>query len=178
MDSGRPCHCLSRGGPNCYRYRDMVTLETERQVEGPSEDRSSSIGNQNHAARANQKRNEQEGGSRNIFENHHGTSNAKQTKPYSAAKYPSSIEGAKSMKIIFDWLCSLFHSNQIKALQNSIAKNEQDIEGVRPIAEEAVKRTDDRYYTLRSRVGLGQRRIAYTESALSRDLNEGWSGHK
>jgi len=82
------------------------------------------------------------------------------------------------MKIIFDWLCSLFHSNQIKALQNSIAKNEQDIEGVRPIAEEAVKRTDDRYYTLRSRVGLGQRRIAYTESALSRDLNEGWSGHK
>lgn len=82
------------------------------------------------------------------------------------------------MRKIFDLLYSLFHSKQIEELQKSIVKNQHDIEGVRPIVEEAVKRRDDQYYVLRSRVGLGQRRIAYTENALSRDLNEGWSGPK
>lgn len=79
---------------------------------------------------------------------------------------------------LLNWLNSLFASKEIQKLQVSIAKNEADIEGIRPIEREAVKRTDDQYYVIRSRVALGRRRLAYTENKLAQDLNEGWKGRK
>jgi len=74
------------------------------------------------------------------------------------------------------WL-TMFHRPacrpEIAALQSVIAENDKAIEATKPIVEEAVKRTDDGFYRLRAKAGVAARRVAY-ESALVRDLSEGW----
>lgn len=67
-------------------------------------------------------------------------------------------------------------SPEIKEQQKAIAANSRDIEGIKPIADEAAKRADDVYYKKRSIVDKSRRRVARAEMVLLNDLNQGWRG--
>jgi len=80
------------------------------------------------------------------------------------------------MKFLLWFVYGLSH--EIKQQQDEIASNARDIEAVKPIMNEAVRRTDDVYYQLRSTVKKGQRRVARVELALLNDINDGLRGHR
>lgn len=62
------------------------------------------------------------------------------------------------MMKLLSWL--FWRDKAIQEKEKSIADNARDIEGIKPIVEEAIRRTDDEYYRRRSLVGKGKRRLA------------------
>lgn len=67
--------------------------------------------------------------------------------------------------------------DEISRLEQSIAENDKRIEAEQPIVDEAVRRTDDVYYKLRSQVSRAERRIMKTETDLfMKDLESGLRG--
>ncbi len=63
----------------------------------------------------------------------------------------------------------------IEEKKRSIEEADQGIEAVQPIVEEAIKRTDDEFYRLRSRIKRAERRKLKTEVDLfTKDLERGW----
>lgn len=64
---------------------------------------------------------------------------------------------------------------EIEEKQSSIVEMEKGIEAAKPIVEEAIKRTDDVYYKLRSEVKRAARRKDKTLTDLfMRDVEAGW----
>lgn len=64
---------------------------------------------------------------------------------------------------------------EIERKQQAIGDKARDIEAVEPIVDEAVKRTDDVYYKLRSEVKRAERRTTKTKTDLFvQDLERGW----
>lgn len=64
---------------------------------------------------------------------------------------------------------------EIEEKSKSVQEMDKSIDAVRPHVQEAIKRTDDVYYKLRSKVKTAERRIEKTETDLFiRDLESGW----
>lgn len=78
------------------------------------------------------------------------------------------------------WFTRLFRRRlpaadpEIARLQQEIAERDRAIEAIKPIAEEAIKRTDDVYYRLRTKVKVAERRLQTVSERFSGDLERGW----
>lgn len=78
------------------------------------------------------------------------------------------------------WLAWLFPRTipdvdaEIARLTQSIAERDRAIEATVPIVKEAINRTDDVYYRLRTKVKIGERRLQLVSDRFSNDLERGW----
>lgn len=61
---------------------------------------------------------------------------------------------------------------EIERLQSEIEARDRSIEAITPIAEEAIRRTDDVYYQLRAKVRIAARRLDRTTELLAHDLDK------
>lgn len=84
---------------------------------------------------------------------------------------------------LFSWLLALGHARsrlrnlerEIEEKKRTVEENDKGIEAIQPMVDEAIRRTDDGYYTLRHRVASAVRRKDKAETdAFMRDLKVGW----